>query len=70
MEQAVKQLEDLVIVWAVVVSGKGSITREMVLIKVSTVPPTSAYSPLGQMVEADDSISPKPEVSGPLRSRQ
>lgn len=53
MEQAVKQLEDLVIVWAVVVAGKGTITREMALVKVSTVPPNSAYSPLGEEGDLD-----------------
>lgn len=53
-EQAVKQLEDLVIVWAVVVAGKGTITREMALVKVSTVPPNSAYSPLGDKGAVDE----------------
>ena len=39
MEQARKQLEDLVQVWAVMDSGRNAIHREMCLLKVSTLPP-------------------------------
>ena len=39
MEQARKQLEDLVHVWAVIDSGRNSINKEMALIKLSTLPP-------------------------------
>ncbi len=39
MEQARKQLEDLVQVWAVIDSGRNAIHREMCLLKVSTLPP-------------------------------
>lgn len=64
MEQAVKQLEDLVIVWAVVVAGKGSITREMALVKVSTVPPGSAFSPLGVQGRDDDDTEDGTDMDG------
>ena len=39
MEQATKQLEDLVHVWAVIDSGRNNINREMALVKMSTLPP-------------------------------
>ena len=45
MIQARKQVEDLVDVWAVVDASATAIKREMVLVKVSTFPPTSRHSP-------------------------
>lgn len=39
MEQARKQLEDLVHVWAVLDSGRNNINKEMALVKLSTLPP-------------------------------
>jgi acetolactate synthase-1/3 small subunit len=41
MDQARKQLEDLVQVWAVLDAGRNAINREMCMIKVSTLPPDS-----------------------------
>jgi acetolactate synthase-1/3 small subunit len=45
MLQARKQVEDLVVVWAVVDASANAIKREMVLAKISTFPPSSSLSP-------------------------
>lgn len=50
MEQARKQLEDLVHVWAVIDSGRNNVNREMALIKLSTLPPTMRPT-VGESVE-------------------
>ena len=50
MEQARKQLEDLVHVWAVIDSGRNNVNREMALIKLSTLPPAMRPT-VGESVE-------------------
>ena len=42
-----KQLQDQVNVWTVIDAGANSVIRELVLVKVSSFPPSHALSPVG-----------------------